>query len=242
MTNAEKAPVIAVSCFRERSPVEKDSVRTVFWDVLGALDAIPLPLPNVVASAILLRHCQGLLLTGGGDFDPGLFGWPDEGTDWRTVAAERDRTEMAAIHTAVAMGLPIMGICRGAQALAVARGGSLVQDIGRRYPASRIVHQQPNPRSQTAHPITIDASSRLARIAGASSIWVNSFHHQVIGASPPGWRVTARSPDGLIEAIEEDGDIWRVGVQWHPEDLFGNDTVTKRLFAEFIAAAQKRRS
>lgn len=237
MMSSGAPPVIAITCSRELHEPQKDTIRVVFVDLLVQLGAIPLPIANVPAAAQLVANCQGLLLTGGGDFDPGQFGWPDAGTNWDTVSRERDQTELSAILQAISLQLPIFGICRGAQAMALAMGGTLVQDIGRAFPATPITHFQTEPRFQTSHRVYPAANSRLAQIVGTSALPVNSFHHQAIAEMPPGWTVSARSDDGLIEAIEQDHAPWRIGVQWHPEDLCGRDRAADRLFQEFVAAA-----
>ena len=116
--------------------------------------------------------------------------------------------------------MPILGICRGAQILNVALGGSLYQDINTQVPGS-LVHRDWEPYDALSHPVSLEARSWISAVyGGAESIEANSVHHQAAKDIAPGFRVTARAPDGVVEAIEQiEGKIWMAGVQWHPEWL-----------------------
>ncbi|CAB1129290.1 Peptidase C26 [Candidatus Hydrogenisulfobacillus filiaventi] len=236
-------PWVAVSMAREepagREQPARDWIRASYLDALYQAGAVPVPVPNL-ADATLLEACDGLLLTGGGDFDPAWFGAADAGTDWKGVSSARDRTELALMEAADRLGLPVFGICRGVQALAVGHGGRLIQDIPTALPESGVQHDQAAPRSQATHGVALDPSSRLAAILGRSSLQVNSFHHQAVETVPEGWVVSGRAPDGVVEAIELAGPRFVLGVQWHPESLSGDDAA-RRLFEAFVEACRDYR-
>lgn len=231
-------PVIGVTMSRDfPGGFPRDGLRMAYAEALRRWGALPLPLLNATGSVELLSLCDGLLLTGGGDFHPDLFHRPDEGTDWAGWSAERDGAELALMDEAAHQGMPMFGICRGVQSLAVGFGGTIVQDIPRKMPHSKITHSQHQPRRRTTHTITVQPGTRLARILTRVECEVNSFHHQSVDDAPPGWVVAARAPDGVVEAIERPGDPFVLGVQWHPEDLWGQDAGAARLFEEFVNAA-----
>lgn len=178
------------------------------------------------------RICDGVLLSGGGDIDPLLYGQqPHHAT--HTINMNRDRVEFGLVHLALDSNWPILGICRGHQMLNVALGGTLFQDIPT-VCASDIRHQVND--LYPAHTIQIEASTKLHQILDQDSIQVNSRHHQAIQDLASDLRVTARSSDGLIEGIELPGHPYFIGVQWHPENLQDHEE-HKRIFESFIAAA-----
>jgi putative glutamine amidotransferase len=157
--------------------------------------------------------CAGLLLTGGEDVDPRLYGEPERGAE--RVNRARDDFERALVEAARQRGLPILGICRGAQVLAVAFGGSLVQDLPTiPGPSGPVLHRGAD-RSDTQHDVTVEEGTLLARLLGTTRLRVNSHHHQAVrNVPPPAW-IVARSDDGVAEALEAPGCV--LGVQWHPE-------------------------
>ncbi len=237
MMNAK--PLIGISISRElgSDQVFRDFLRATYLRAVVEAGGVPVMLPNIPQSAEALQHCDGLLLTGGGDFDPALYGEDDAGTHMPGVSADRDRTEVLLIQTAMDHHMPVFGICRGIQALAVAGGGTLVQDVPRVYPDSSIHHSQTEVRPQVTHSVRVEPASRLARITGSEALQVNSFHHQSLSKVPAGWEVVASAPDGVIEAIERPDYVYGVGVQWHPEDLIETEDGARRLFSAFVDAA-----
>ena len=137
--------------------------------------------------------------------------------DRRAIA--RAATEAALIEEARARGTPVLAICRGIQILNVALGGTLVQDIASQCETD-IAHDDEGARNSRTHEIEIVPGSLIAEAVGAEHVSVNSFHHQSVKRVADGMRVTARSPDGIIEGIEStDEDWWVMGVQWHPEEM-----------------------
>ena len=194
---------------------------------------IPLGLGEHTLRALFTR-LDGLLLSGGGDIDPGRFGArPIDGL--RSLDPSRDSLEIQLVRWAIEDEKPVFGICRGLQAINVALGGSLIQDIPSQF-ADALDHDlSGRPAAQLAHPVRIEADSTLARLLGAASLDVNSSHHQAVLDLAPGWRATAHAPDGIVEAIEWDGHLFALGVQWHPERLPQRaDSV--RLFEAFVRA------
>ncbi|MDA8194046.1 MAG: gamma-glutamyl-gamma-aminobutyrate hydrolase family protein [Thermaerobacter sp.] len=236
-------PVIAVTVTHElqNGEVPRDGVRTAYLQAVMDGGGAPLLLPNVPTSRDVLRLCDGLLLTGGGDVDPGRFGSADEGTEWSSVSWERDETELALVWEADRLGMPVFGICRGLQVMAVGFGGTLMQDISRQRPDSPLAHSQKPARQVATHSVEVSPGSRLAAIVGIAQVPVNSFHHQAVDRIPTGWQVTGRSEDGLIEALERAGPAFRLGVQWHPEDLVGGQPTSAALFAAFVKASAEYR-
>lgn len=183
---------------------------------------------------------DGLLLSGGADIDPARYSEPESGA--HAVQPGRDALEDEAFRAALAAGVPILGVCRGLQAINVFAGGSLVQHLDGHESAP-----YPSP-SVTRHPLDLAAGSRLAVILGESSdLEVNSYHHQAITPDrlAPGLRIAATAVHAgggeLVEAVESsDPDRWLVGVQCHPERTESSPPVFERLWAAFVAACAER--
>lgn len=184
----------------------------------GLVPLIVPPLTTADAAAAVLDSVAGLVLTGGEDVDPARYG-EQRHQKVRAVNVARDATEAALIQEAQARGTPVLAICRGIQILNVALGGTLVQDISSQCDTS-IVHDDEGARDSRSHEITIEPGSLIAKAVGAEHVTVNSFHHQSVKRVADGMRVTARSPDGIIEGLEStDEDWWVMAVQWHPEEM-----------------------
>lgn len=185
----------------------------------------------------MLTHLDGLILSGGGDVHPRYFGAELAGADPESISEARDELEIALSQQALAMDLPLFGICRGCQVLNVAAGGGMVQDF-------------PNHRSDTNNPVLHEVSllpdSRLAKIVGDTSLAVNTYHHQGVDTATlaPGMRIAAQATgeDGwLVEAYESPAHRWVVGVQWHPERIFELPDGHRRLWESFMEACETRR-
>jgi putative glutamine amidotransferase len=166
----------------------------------------------------VLDSVSGLVLTGGEDVDPARYG-EERHEKVRNVNAARDATEAALVEEAKARGMPVLAICRGIQILNVALGGTLVQDISSQCKTD-ISHDEDGPRDSRSHEIAVEAGSLIADAIGTEHATVNSFHHQSVKRVANGMRVTARSPDGVIEGLEStDENWWVMAVQWHPEEM-----------------------
>jgi putative glutamine amidotransferase len=183
----------------------------------GLVPLIVPPLSSPGAAAAIMDSVSGLVLTGGEDVDPERYG-EKRHEKVRSINAARDATEAALIEAAKARRKPVLAICRGIQILNVALGGTLVQDIASQLHTD-IAHDEDSPRDARSHEISIEPGSLIAKAVGAEHVKVNSFHHQSVKRVADGMRVTARSPDGIIEGLESTGDWWVMAVQWHPEEM-----------------------
>ena len=181
---------------------------------------------------------DGVVIGGGDDVDPVRYGRNIlEGANVE-IDHGRDAVDFPVFEEAWRSHVPVLAICRGLQVVNVARGGTLVQDLPLERP-SEVAHRLPKKENRRDHPVTVEPGTRLARIAGAPEIDVNSRHHQAIERAAEGFVVAATAPDGVIEAIEAKDGRWLVAVQWHPENLT-DDAVSQRLFREFVAEVRRR--
>jgi putative glutamine amidotransferase len=181
---------------------------------------------------------DGILFTGGGDLDPGSYrSEPHPSVDG--VDPDRDRVELQLFDATVKAGIPFLGVCRGLQLVNVGLGGTLYEDILDQRPEAIRHNYHPHwPRTYLAHPVQIEAGSRLEDILGRPSAQVNSLHHQGIRQLAPGLTPTAHAPDGLIEAVELPEYRFGLAVQWHPEWL-PPEAAMDELFEAFTSAASK---
>ncbi len=205
---------------------------------------LPVVLPNSGDPAhapCYLERIDGLLLTGGDDLHPRLFGEaPHPRLD--LVDERRDRFEIALLLAARERRMPVFGICRGIQVMNVALGGDLYQDLPSQA-ASEVGHAQRTLDEGPWHEIDVRRGTRLAEILGEARTAVNSYHHQACRRVAEGLSVTATAPDGVVEALEDPGQPFFLGVQWHPEVLEGGAAATSgRLFAAFVDAAREFRA
>ncbi len=179
----------------------------------------------------------GVMLAGGADVDPALFG---EARHEKTagIDPDRDRAEFLLARWAVADDKPLFGICRGIQSLNVAFGGSLIQDIPSQWPTTlrHNGHYDGATREQVLHTVRPAPGSRVAQMLAASEAGVNSFHHQAVRQVAQGFVVTSRAGDGIIESIELPDRRFVVGVQWHPEEMSESRADMMRLFVAFVNA------
>lgn len=222
--------------------LDRDADLSESNDYLRALAAAGVPrtaIDVVTPLAPPTRAFDALVLGGGIDVDPARYGRDVLANGNVEVDAERDAIDFALLGEARLAGAPVLGICRGMQVVNVALGGTLVQDIPSERP-SDVVHQRTrDEKARLDHAVAVAPGSRLARIAGAAEIAVNSRHHQAIERLAPGLAVSGTAPDGVPEAVESAGGDWLLAVQWHPENLEG-DVVSERIFGDFVRAARDR--
>ena len=190
----------------------------------------------------VLAEVDGVLLTGGGDVDPVFYG-EDRHPLTHDAEPGRDEFEIDLARRAMADGVPLLAICRGAQVLNVAAGGTLVQDIPSAVDRD-LGHSITEPKDQPCHDIEIVTGTRLSAVLGARmdagcSCRVNSRHHQSVGRPGDGLIVRARAGDGVIEAIEKPDAAFCIGVQWHPENFWQSGEFSP-LFEAFVRAARER--
>lgn len=204
----------------------------------GAPVLIPLNLSDDTLRA-LFDKLDGLLLQGGVDVHPREYGEPVE-PFCGEIDPARDQVELQLIRWALAESKPMLGICRGIQMMNVAAGGSLYQDISEQL-GSPIQHQhiKGNPYDFHAHRIEVEAESKLASALEATSLEVNSLHHQALKQIAPGFRVVARAPDGVVEGIEATNAHFALGVQFHPEWMLDDDPRMIGIFKTFIQAIER---
>ena len=190
----------------------------------------------------LLDSIDGLLLTGGGDINP-LFLGEEPVKELHSINPYRDRQELLITRLAANRQIPILGICRGIQIMNAALDGSLYQDIYSQAEGKLIKHSQDLDRSFASHTVNIEADSMLAKIMRQTTLPVNSFHHQAVKEAAPGFRVSARASDGIIEAIESTECKSMLGVQWHPECfILNNDPCMMPLFGWLLQEADSFRT
>lgn len=180
--------------------------------------------------------CDGLLLPGGADIAPTMYG--------QTPIKEcgkpneiRDKAEPEIFNAFLKTGRPILAICRGIQLMNVVKGGTLKQDI---KSEQTYKHMDFLSRSRSIHPVKIEKNSLLFNIVKADNIDVNSMHHQVIDKVGNDYKVTAKSADGYVEAIELEGYPFCMGVQWHPEHMSKKSEIQRKLFNAFVEQARKK--
>jgi putative glutamine amidotransferase len=239
-------PIIAVTAGQK--PPHADEGRTVvvgcdidYLIAVALSGGAPVILPSVAdheAIGAILAHVDGVLLTGGGDIHAERYGEAPHPAS-RLHDPDRDHMELEVTRRAVAMGLPLLGICRGLQLLNVAHGGTLVQDIPSEIPGAleHYIHDI----ETRPHPINIEPDTRLAEIMHADAMLVNSWHHQAVKAVGAGLRIAARAEDGVIEALEAENGAPILAVQCHPEAGDDHYPTHLTLFAWLVEEAMAYR-
>lgn len=199
---------------------------------------IPLLIPSnlpAISASMIISSVNGLLLSGGGDVNPILYG-QKPGEKLEGVSDERDTLEFALFKACMEGEKPILGICRGCQLINVALGGSLYQDIAAEFPQSIEHDQHKRPRDTLYHAVRFAPDSKLLSIVNAGEIQVNTLHHQGISVPAKHLSVVGNCvEDGLYEAVELNDHPFLLGVQWHPEELTANPP-HKSIFTEFVKA------
>ncbi len=234
-------PVIGVTATHSKNEQGYPAVLLLRAYVIAMIEAggIPVLIPpdlNRSDHMVLASHLDGILFTGGGDLDPEHFhGTPHMKIEG--VNLQRDEIELALLTDALKRGLPFLGICRGIQMINVGLGGTLYTHIEDQVPGALKHDFFPDyPRDYLAHTVEIEKGTRLAGILGATTLNVNSFHHQGVDSIAPAAKGVAHAPDGLVEALEVPDHPFGFGVQWHPEWLTDQEP-TRRLFRAFVEAA-----
>lgn len=216
---APRKPIIGLTGnFDEQTCKLKDGYYKSVLRAGGVPVIIP-PLADTDAIINTLEHIDGLLLTGGGDYNP-LYAGEEPSPKLGGVNAERDLPELLITQLAYNRQIPMLGICRGIQTLAMALGGKVMQDIS---DVAQIRHSQDADRSEPTHTVTVEPDSTLYNIYKEDKLFVNSFHHQAVSDPGERFRVTGRSSDGIIESMESCEFKSILGVQWHPECLPAED-------------------
>lgn len=214
-------------------------MKAFYSEAIIQAGGIPILLPSEGVGYIqtLRGTIDGLLLTGGGDVDPALFG-EEPHQHLGNVTPERDLFEIVLVKAMLEVNKPILGICRGMQVINIAAGGSVYQDMYHQCEFPVIQHSQQAPVHHASHFIQLKKGSLLQKMMDKNQLKVNSFHHQAVKDVPFPFVVSAHSSDGIIEAIESSSDSFVVGVQWHPETL--KDASSLKLFTEFIQESSEK--
>lgn len=235
-------PIIGITSDLEgrHLSVSMDNINSV----VGA-GAVPIVLPNLLDEEnidLLVEKMDGLLITGGNDVDPTLFG-EEPHPNLGSVYPERDAFEISIIKKALDLNKPILAICRGCQVLSIAAGGDIYQDIHAQYPGTLLQHSQKAPIWHASHFVDVKKDSLLFDITQTEKFKVNSFHHQAVRKIPDGFDICASSSDGVIEAFESKKNSFVIGVQWHPECMtVKKDGPSLSIFDAFIDACKNKKN
>ena len=233
-----RKPIIGIGADVSVTPGERDRafVFTTYVEALRRAGAIPVVIPSQPENAAdLVASLHGLVLAGGDDCDPALYG-EEPHPSLQPMDSRRQANDLALAKAAREQGIPTLGICLGMQMMNVAAGGSLVQDIDSAMKTE--IRHASRPENRRRHDVTVEQGTQLASILRRRELNVNSSHHQAIRNVGEGFRVTAHAPDGIVEALEDPAQTFYLGVQWHPEDMTGEDSAAALLGALVEAARQ----
>ena len=224
VTTSELRPSGTSTLRRQGEPPHSEmALGMTYLRAIERAGGVPVVLPPCVSDLeSLLARLDGICLSGGPDLDPQAYGAPDRHAELGPTEPSLDAFELDLARAAIARGMPLLGICRGAQALNVACDGTLHQHL----PG----HRQSEPGAKATHEVEVLAGTQLAGLLGAGTLAVNSFHHQAVDRLGESLRIAALAPDGTVEAIEGEG--FALGVQWHAEALADG-----RLFGALVTAA-----
>jgi putative glutamine amidotransferase len=224
VTTSELRPSGMATLRRQGEPDHPEmALGMTYLQAIERAGAVPVVLPPCVSDLeSLIARLDGVCLSGGPDLDPEAYGARERHAELGPTEPSLDAFELALARAALERGMPLLGICRGSQALNVACGGTLHQHL----PG----HRQSEPGPTTTHEVEVLAGTRLAGLIGPGSYAVNSFHHQAVDEVGQGLRVAALAADGMVEAIEG-GAGFAIGVQWHAETL-----ADARLFEALVGA------
>lgn len=227
----DQKPLIGVTTYG-RNENDDYTIPANYVEAVRRAGGIPCLIPpgcNGVAE--ILTSIQGLVLTGGGDINPTLYGGQQHETLYK-LDAKRDASELEICNWVIAAGLPTLAICRGAQMINIAAGGTLHEHLPDVVGES-VLHRAP-PREPILHTIQVEPNTRLAKIMGQQEFSCFSWHHQSIRNLAPNLIVSAYAPDGVVEAIELPDHPWLVGIQWHPEISAKEEPLQQLLFEELV--------
>ena len=236
--NAQRRPVIGISDTHRdgtNATVPRSYVNAVL--LTGGIPVV-IPLMQDDNEMIeLLNSLDGIIFTGGEDFDPAFYNErpiPQMGR----VNAPRDKFDIKLLQLAAERSVPVLGICRGIQLINIAFGGSLYQDLPVQYYDKSIRHRQSQPSEEASHSVIVENFTVFSDIVKEQTLMVNSAHHQAIKDVAKGFRIAGKSSDKIVEVIEKiDNDNWILGVQFHPEMRVTRDVAMRRIFQRFIEEA-----
>lgn len=234
----DRRPLIGINTDIDGEKPEVSRVNSQYIEAVQKAGGVPVLIPPLSAEELksVLPNLDGVLMIGGDDYPPSLYK-QEQHEKVSLMKKKRSQFDMLLASAAIAeKNLPFLGICAGCQALNIASGGSLIQDIPSAKPASKVKHSSPEgwQKGFSKHEVELAKSSKLRSIYGSEKIEVVSSHHQCVDSVGKDLELAARSEDGVAEAIEKQGQRFALGVQWHPERDFETN---KSLFAEFIKQA-----
>ncbi|MBI1270764.1 hypothetical protein GC174_10055 [bacterium] len=238
MKSKSTKPVIGINLDVRDGPPPEASLQTTYLDAVVKSGGIPVLIPPVSESDLdtIMEMVDGVIFVGGLDYNPCRYNQEKE-PETVLINATRDNFDFAFINKVMTdYDVPVLGICLGMQLLNVHRGGDLVQDIPKTYPESGIKHSSPDGWNKgfNEHSVRLVKGSRLYEIYQKEELRISTSHHQAVRNPGEGLKVVSSADDGVIEAIELDGERMVIGVQWHPER--GYD-VNKPLFDSFVKAS-----
>lgn len=231
-------PIIGIGSDVVHVEGERDRafVYTTYIEAVKRAGAVPVLIPPQPENAAdVVEGLDGVLLAGGEDCDPAEYG-EERHPSCQTMDVRRQKNDISLARAAREHGVPTLGICLGLQVMNVAAGGTLVQDIASAIETD--IDHASEPSDRHRHDVLVEQGTTLSRILPSQEYNVNSSHHQAVGRVASGFRVTAHAPDGVVEGLEDPSHPFYVGVQWHPEDMPGEDSASA-IFGAFVEAARR---
>ena len=231
-------PIIGIGSDVLSPPETRESafVYLTYVEALKKAGAVPVLIPPQPENAAeVIEALDGLVLAGGYDCDPQAYG-EDRHETVEPMDSRRQTNDLGLAKAARESDIPTLGICLGMQVMNVAAGGTLVQDIKSQVETD--IEHASEPEDRGRHDVIVEGATKLGQILRERELNVNSSHHQAVGRVGEGLRVTALAPDGVVEGLEDPKHPFYVGVQWHPEDMSGEDSASK-IFGAFIEAARE---
>jgi putative glutamine amidotransferase len=231
-------PIIGIGSdvLQQKGERDRAFVYNTYVEALRRAGAVPVVIPPQPENAeAIVEGLDGILLAGGEDCDPKIYGEQPHPTV-EPMDPRRQSNDLTLARVARDRRVPTLGICLGVQVMNVAAGGTLIQDIGSEVRTD--IDHASEPSDRHRHDVLVQDGTGLAKILGEQEIEVNSSHHQAIRHVGNGLRVTAHAPDGIVEGLEDPSHPFYVGVQWHPEDMPGERSASA-LFGAFVDAARR---
>jgi putative glutamine amidotransferase len=223
-----RRPVIGIVSYGRARDPQRYTLPIGYVDACRRAGCRVLIVPPGESAGEVLELIDGLILAGGGDVEPKLYGQEPHPTVYG-VEPERDSLELALAREAAARRFPVLGICRGLQVINVALGGDLIQHLPE-VVGDAVPHRGEVAGCYLSHPVRVAPASLLAEVAGAEVLPIHSSHHQAIRRLGEGLRASAWSEDEVIEAVEQEGNPQLLAVQWHPEEGAAQDPLQQRIF------------
>lgn len=214
------------------------ALRCAYFDAVWKAGGLPVALPYLddEAAQAYLEHCDGVITPGGFyPFPARLYGREADDSE---IVHPRFRFEETLTRAAIDADKPLLGICAGMQVMAAVMGATVYADVHAELP-TEFDHLNARPAEETAHDVEVEQGSHLGEVIGTSRLAVNTAHKEALRGGADGLKVTARAPDGVIEAVEVEGKSFCLGVQWHPEFFLTDGDPNFRLFQALVAAARE---